>query len=277
MGKNNFIKIGFIILGVFIVLAIIEISIRALSGKISEFSENRKEEKKQEEIYNSDEARTERRIQEFINVFYKAVEDKDYNYVWQIINETYRKYKFNDDINNLKTYLQSEFILGDSYVVTGVGKNGGLYQVLVGISSGDKYTSRYFTIDIDEENENLFMIMFGEYYSIDEMDEVTSNEKIECRLDYYCVSPEIETYVLNIKNISEQDINITFKNTTWGGYNGRKYNGTKPDAISLKTNESKRVEVYFSRRGNEASYLLLDLDISGEETSIKLNFSEDTP
>lgn len=274
MEQKKIIKFVVIILCIFILAAIFEISLKALSRKVEEFSEDRKEEKKQEEIYNSESAQNERRIVEFTKIICEAVKDKDYNYLWSIIDTTYKKYKFNDDFEAFKTYV-NDISYGDSYEVTKVNKTGKLYQATIGVTTGKSYTSKYITINSEDFNKLKFM--FDEYITLKEMDEIAVSSDLSYNISFYYRTSGAIAYVVQIKNLSDKDINLEFSKTALVFSDATKLYGKNPEPLSLKANESKVVELYFGENNNGALYIQLELIKNGKNDINEIIFSSYIP
>lgn len=273
MENKSIIKICAIIFGVFIIFAIIEISIKVITQKVNDFSEQKTEEKRQEEIYNSDESIEEREVRDYTKVICQAIEDRDYDYIWQALDEVYRKYKFNDNIEELKTYINN-ISFGDKYDVTYTNKTGYLYQVTVGITSGESYSSKSFTINVKEVNAKKFM--FDEYTNLEEMSETAVYSDLNYEIIYYYNNSVVKTYVLKVKNVSSEDIKLEFLKTTLVYHNGNMIYGNKPEVLELKPSESKNIEIYFSTARTSPSFLELDINKNNENRVDTVIFSEYT-
>lgn len=270
MENKSIVKICAITLGIFIIFAIIEISIKALTKKFSDYSEQKQEEKIQEEIYNSDAAVEEREVREYTKIICDAIEDKDYDYIWQALDETYKKYKFNDNLDELKSYIDN-VDFGDEYAVTYTKKTGNLYQVMLGVTSGDKYFSKYFTIDVKEKNAKKFM--FDEYTKIEELSEIAVYSGLDYEIIYYYNSGAIKAYVLKIKNTSKEEVKLEFSNTNLGYHNGKRIKCNTQKNVVLNSEETKNVEIYFNTDKTSPSYLELELNKNGEVLKHRILFS----
>ena len=274
MENKAIIKICAIVIGVFVMFAIIEISIKGIGKKVNEFSEKKEEEKKQEEIYNSDEAVEERMVKDFINTVCKAIRDNDYDYLWQALDNAYRKYKFNDNIEELKTYINANVNLGETHQVTYTKKVGKIYIATVGVTNGDSYFSKYFTVDTKEEN--AFKFMFDEYVSMEEVSEIAAYSDLKFELIYKYDDSITKNYVIKVDNIIESDVNIKFTGTSLFYSSGRKVSGSIPISLDLKSNESGEIEIYFRTDNNYPDSLELEIIKNGENKKYQINFSEYT-
>ena len=272
MGNNKIVKICIIIVIIFIIATILEISLKAISNKVIEFSEDKKEEEKQEEIYNSDEEKTKRQIAEFAEIICDAVNDGDYNYLWKTMDSTYKSYKFGDDLEKFKNYLANFGDFGDSYEITGVNKSGLVYQVMVGITRGSNYETNYLTINA--EDINLLKFMFDEFISLEEMDGFAKYKDLKYDVNYYYKSAGFIAYVLNVENISEQELNIDFINTELIFFDGEGITGTKPAELFLKPGESKNIEIYFSNVNYSTNILKFEINKNGENDINEIIFSD---
>lgn len=272
MDKKNIIRICFIVIGVFIVLAVIEIGIRALSNKVVEYSQQKEEEKKHEEIYNSAESKTEREVRAFGEVIINAIKNSDYKYIWGILDETYKKYKFKDDFNNLKEFVETNFQLGNSCNIANVRHSGNENHITLGVTSGDAYFSKYITII--GKNSNDFKFMFDEYSDLQIKKETATYSEITYANTFVYYVSGYEVYVLDITNTSQKETNITFNNIALVSSAGKKTYGSKPENLVLEPDETKTVELYFKSPGVWTSYLELDLIKDGENSKVNINYIE---
>lgn len=273
MENKKIIKISIIVLIVMFSFAFIEIGIKALAAKITEFSETRKEEKKAEEIYNSDESKLERQIRTFIANICDAIKDEDYEYVMLSLNENYSQYMFNKDINNLKTFIQENIMIGAEYEIVRVELKGAFYEVLVGIQTGEQYKSNTFTVEVIDEN--TFSLMFGSYTKFKPISEKAYYSDLQYEIVYYYETTELMTYVIDIKNISEINYTMKFKNTTQYACDGEMFEGTLPKDAELKPNEHKKIEVTFKKRSEAIAFLQLNIEKNAILEEIKIHFEEE--
>ena len=89
MDKRRVFKICISVFLFFVAMAVLEIAIRGISKGISNIASNVKEEKKQDEIYNSESEIEKRNVKEFVDNVLKALQDDDYDYVIHYLDRRY--------------------------------------------------------------------------------------------------------------------------------------------------------------------------------------------
>lgn len=258
MEKNKILKVCFIIIGFFFVLAIIESSIRAIAGLTNKAIQS-KEEKKQEEIeYDSDEQREKRQVKLFLDDIIKAIKDNDYNYIYDSMDETYRECMFNDSINEVRTYMKSNIKIGENYDYMRMTKNGGMYQVLVGNSDDSVYSSQGFSVRIIGDNKYSFM--FDEYTLFKKVDSHATYSNLDYNLKCYYETTDTITCLLEIENLTFNSIEIDFVEPSKLVFiNGNISIGNETDSIVVASNETNKVEITFTKQLAEKSFLKLNV------------------
>ncbi|MBQ9314981.1 MAG: hypothetical protein IJ220_08365 [Clostridia bacterium] len=274
MDKKKIIKICLIFILPFFVLALIETGIRALiglSGKISQ----REEEKKQEQAeYNSDKQITQRQITTFIEDIVDAIGDKDYNYVFDSLDEAYREYKFNNEVNKLKEYMEEKINIGTKHEIIRINQNGGMYQVLLGITNGNLYSSQSFTVKVQGINECTFM--FDEYTNFNKMNETAKYTDVQYQLSYYYETPEAMGYIIDIEDLTAENIKIDFdESSKLVLTNGKTYKCGTISSIEIKPNESNRIEIVFPKQYIGKSYLQLNVTENDVPREIIISLERD--
>ena len=181
-------------------------------GKVNEYSDKKKEEKKQEEAYNSEASKTERQIRTFIDNIYSAIKDKDYAYISMCLDKNYNECIFDNSIENLKEYIENNIVIDDSYIISKISQDEGLYQVLIGVQSENSYNTQTFTVNVIDENE--CELMLGEYSSFKKNNEIAKYSNLSYNLVYNYRTPDIVSYLIDITNFTDEEIVIEFNETS---------------------------------------------------------------
>lgn len=272
MGKYSFIKVIIGIFAIIIFLVIIELSSKMITNKVVEYNKQKAEEEKMEEMYNSEEGKIERKVSNYVKEICIALKSKDYNYLWTNLNTTYKNYKFNDDISKFNKYVNENSDIGTTYEITSVKKSGMFYVVGVGISNGNKYTTKYFSVEV--QGENAFAFLFDEYLAIKEMQEITMYTDIKYEIVYNYYIPGMRAYVIKIENVSETDLNIEFLNSMVVATGGRQLKGSVPQKATLKPLETQVIEIGFGEGILSPLYIELNMNKNDENVTHRINFSE---
>ena len=274
MDKKRLIKIGCIVIGVFLALALLESGIRALTGVINDVSQKREEKKQEEKVYNSDEEKVKRQIMTFLDDIFDAIKDKDYTYVYDSLDETYREYLFHDEVTTLEEYIKEKITIGDSYEYIRFNQKGDMYQVLVGMTNGGEYSSLGVTVKVIDQNRCT--ILFDEYEEFRSMDKIASYPNMQYQLAYYYETPNVMGYVMDIQNLSENDAVITFDDkANLIMTSGKNYQSSKLASTTVKAKESSRVEINFLKQFGGKSYLKLNLKENDVSKQVLISLEED--
>lgn len=274
MDNKKLTKIALIILGVFFVLAIIETTIRALVGVGNRISQ-KQEEKKQEKIaYNSDKQTTQRQITSFLDNIFNAIKDKDYQYVFDSLDEVYKKYMFQNELNQLKTYIEKNINLGEKYDYIRTNQWGGMYQVLVGVTENNNYSSQGYTVKVIDSNTCTFM--FGEYTKLQEETAVANYTDIVYRITYSYETPDIMGYRVEIENLSSQEMTVRFADSPRIVLSdGENYQGNIPEHIAVKPNQKETIELLFLKQSGGKSYLEFNVMENNVQRKVSISLVKD--
>lgn len=272
MDNKKIIKIAFVILGVFCVFALIEIIIRAAARGVNHVAEY-VEERRQEKIeYNSDEQKTNRQIMAFIDNVMNAIKQDDIQFVYRSLQQSYRKYLFHDSVNELKEYIHSNYRIGKEYRYKDITLNGGMYQVIVELSSGDSASEKTITAKVLDENSCT--IMLGEYTKFTPMDQVLNFEDFKVTLLYEYQTKGYLGYVMQFENKLDKDLKISFTdNSKLIEFGGRIYTGTKPSSLTLKPNSQSNIQAVFYQTNIGVSYITMDVVANDVSKEITFDFS----
>lgn len=268
MDNKKVIKICVIIAFIILVAVIVEITVKNIATGVNEFVENVKEEKKQEEIYNSEESKTERQIDEFIKIIYEAIESKDYDYIYESLDETYKEYKFANNKQNMIDYIKENYSNVKYNQMLKANEVAGLYQVIVRVNIGNDLSSNYFTVNVKAENE--YNLMFGEYINIQKTNVVCMDKNISYNINYLYETTDNSTYVLDTSNISESNIEIDINNIVAVSPNGKSYPIKNVGKISLEPMGTKRIELSIKNQISVMEFIEIEGKANNEEFNVKL-------
>lgn len=271
MDKRKKMKIIFVVISIILVLVILEVGIKSLVSNVGQYVEKQKEEKSQEEFYNSQPEVNKRGAGEFIESICEAIKTSDYNYVYEHLDKTYSEYMFENDFENMKKYLKN-IELGDKYTVTKVSKTANVYHVLVGIESGDMYTSRYFSVKKIEEGETLkYSFMFDEYNALKNVKYRASANNIVYNLNYILETNDYLIYVVDIHKSSNESTDIKVKNLSLITTNGKTVSGNLVENIGVENNDkNQRVHMVFPKKSSSNSFIQFDSIVNEKEDVVKI-------
>lgn len=271
MDKRKKMKIIFVVISIILVLVILEVGIKSLVSNVGQYVEKQKEEKSQEEFYNSQPEVNKRGAGEFIESICEAIKTSDYNYVYEHLDKTYSEYMFENDFENMKKYLKN-IELGDKYTVTKVSKTANVYHVLVGIESGDMYTSRYFSVKKIEEGEtSKYSFMFDEYNALKNVKYRASANNIVYNLNYILETNDYLIYVVDIHKSNNESTDIKVKNLSLITTNGKTVSGNLVENIGVENNDkNQRVHMVFPKKSSSNSFIQFDSIVNEKEDVVKI-------
>jgi len=258
MDKKKMMKIAFIVIAFFFALALIEASIRGMIVLVNHFSEKNEERKQEDVNFYSDEQKTQRQIIRFIDDIVVAIKDKDDDYVFRYLDKEYKEYIFENDVKKMHDYIKQNINMGEKYDFTRINQSGGMYQVLLGITSGEKFYSQSFTVKVLGTNECSFF--FGEYTHFEKKEQVASYPNTKYLITYYYETPDVMSYVLEVENLTNEDITLeSTKPSKLISTSGKVYEGTTIEAITIEPYQKNRLEVVFLKQFGGQSTLQLSV------------------
>lgn len=105
------------------------------------------------------------RVKTYFGKFIRCIERDDYQNAFNMINDTFKKNKFNNNVDDFKNYINENFPDGNIVVsYDSAERKGEIYVLNVTIGSmnnSSSYEKRKFTIVIRENGENDFSISFS--------------------------------------------------------------------------------------------------------------------
>ena len=255
-------------------MAVLEIAIRGISKGISNIASNVKEEKKQDEIYNSESEIAKRNVKEFVDNVLKALQDDDYDYVIHYLARRYLFYFFDNDKEKAKSSL-SDFLGSESnYQITNVSDAEQRYYVNIGFTSGDNFYTKYITVF--GTNVENYRLMFGYYDYIVSSDYYTKVNDLSFDNNFnYSIGGEI-IYPIDITNNSGEQVEIEFTRKYLLGVTGTPIECNGPEKIIIKPNEKQRIELYSKEVREDILYLNMDIKINGIDEKIKMYSDEES-
>lgn len=244
--NKKIVKIFLIFIGVFMLLAIVEISLKSVGSAVKDFSEQKQEEKRQEEIYNSDTSVQSRETEKFVSDIYDAISKKQYQVVFNLLEPTYKECFFENDLDNFKNYVENTMFLGNEYRVVNVNQKKNYANVSVGITSGETYKTQ--TCIVKSIDENTSNIIFGDYTNITKSVETNAtSSNVRYDIKYYFELSSQGIFVVKATNLSNSEVSLSFSDVNFETNNGRKSVGEITEKITLKPNESQEIKIFCSK------------------------------
>ena len=274
MNNKRIIRVIVTIAMVIFALALIEIAIKALFGLFGNVSD-KIEERKQEKIeYNSEKQQAHRQVTNFLDYYFDAIREGDYDYAYYNLHEAYREYMFNGDMEKFKAYVKDNFPYLDNIEYTSIDRKGGLYQIIANFSNDNDSKTENFTVKIVGEGE--CDLLFGNYYIFEKRDEVSNYANLKYSLSFYYETPAAKVYVVDIHNNTNEDISLEFNDVSkFVSTLGYVYDGTKPASSVIKAGETYRTRLVFEKNIIGESSLELDTTANGVKQRVKIYFGDE--
>lgn len=273
MNKRKVIKILLVIVGLFIAMAIVEISIRSVGTTIQEFSEKKEIEKQQQEFYNSEVSVEKRQIEKFVDDVYTALENQKYEVVYNLLNPTYKDCVFENKLENFKSFVQEKLFLGSQHNIVEVTRKSGRFIVSVGVTEGETYKTQTCAVEVIDEN--TYHIMFDGIIKLQKTtDTMTVKNNIKYELKYYYETPSLGVFALDATNTSDKDISIELSDIVFETNAGQKYNGTASGNFNIKAKQKSKIIIAY----NKTNYSLNNLSFAeiqnGKTTDVNIRLNE---
>ncbi len=279
--KKKVKRICFMIIYIILAAVLIEVVVTFVSKKLNNYVTNKKEDKTQEEFENTYVGKNNKNVSEFVNSILLAIKSKDYDYIFSNLDSTYNEYKFGNNKDNLKTYIEQTFTPDMELNVISVDTFQGMSHVIVGINKGESFNSKIFTVSI---NGDSYAVMFDAYYNL--LKRYFTNENgnitydIECtsdlasyRLLYDYTLSDSSVYVFEIENISGEELNLEFENVRKVFSDGEKANSRKIEPIKIDANKTIRIEVTFPETDTYQDEIYFDCIENGTKIQLEFTFN----
>lgn len=268
MNKRKILKICISIFLFFVILAIIEITVRGISKGVSNLVTNIKEEKKEEEFNNSKPEVAKRNAKDFANNILKALADGDYDYVTYYLDDAYLKYFYDNDKEKAKEDLKNYMEDGATYQINNITDVGLKYYVSVGFTKEDIFHTKYLTIyDLDNGS---YKIMFGHYNYIISSDYATKTNDLLFENTYTYSVGGTRVYPVNIRNDLDEEIEIEFVDVYTLGSTGTQRKCESIENIKIQPGEKQKIEVIVGNFTETIISLNFKLKINGTESTVRL-------
>lgn len=268
MDKRKTFKICMSIFLFFVILAIIEISVRGISNGVSNIVTNIKEEKQENELYNSKPEVAKRNANDFANNILKALTDGDYDYVTYYFDDTYLKYFYDGDKEKAKADLENYMEDGATYQINDVTNVGHKYYVSILFTKEDVFHTKYLTIyDLEDGS---YKVMFGYYNYINASDYSTKTNGLRFDNTYTYSVGGTRVYPVNIYNSSDKEVEIEFVSAYTLGTTGAQRKFEAPKNITIKQGEKQKIELVVGNFTEWIESINLKVKINGVESTIKM-------
>ena len=268
MDKRKVFKICMSIFLFFVILAIIEISVRGISSKISDIVTAKKEEKEEYEFYNSESEVAKRNVKDFANNILEAIVDKDYEYVIYYFNETYLKYFYDGDKTKAKADLENYIEDGATYLISDITDVDNKYYVSIVFSKEDTIHTKYLTIyDLANGSYN---VMFGYYNYVTSSGYSTQANGLRFENTYTYSVGGTRVYPVSIYNNSGKEVEIEFIDVYTLGITGTQRKFEKPENIKINQEENQKIDLVVGNFTEELVSINLKVKIDGVESTVKM-------
>lgn len=273
MDKRKIIKIILVIVGLFIAMAVAEISIKGIGAAVQESSEKKEAEKKEQEVYNSEESVQSRQVEKFINDVYAALENGKYEVVYNLLDSTYRDCLFENEFEEFKSFVQEKLFLSDNHVIVETKKNSGKYRVLVGVTKEAEYKTQICTVEVIDENN--CSIIFGDYIKLQKTSETKANsDTIKYELKYYYETMNLGVFVLKATNTSNNDVNIKISDIYAETTGGKRFEAAASGNFNLQANQTSEIKISYVKTIYSLDNLNFFETQNGKTSNIYMNLDE---
>lgn len=217
-------------------------------------------------------------IEEKIKEFIDACNEKNYEKAYELISEDCRKTIFNDDIENLKTYIDTIFNEKKIYNIQNfTNKNGNyIYTVTIledimktGLTGTDSLDEYEETFSMKEENGEIKLSIKG-FIESNELNKLYEDDYFRLVVNSVNYEYDTVTYNVSIRNKTDgiivledfsEDFEIAIK--TKGSY--RKRTGFYREPVIIRTNATGYFDLSFNRfydeKGQVDSLILNDVRV----------------
>lgn len=270
--NKKVVKIVLVVAVFFIAMAVVEISIRAIGSSIQSFSEKRQEEKKQEEQYNSETSVQSRETEKFVGNVYDAIQNKQYEVVFNLLDATFKECFFENDISNFKNYIENEIFSGDEYTIVKVNQKTNYAEVLVGITKGTDYTTQTCIVKTTNDDNK---IIFGNYNNITKATTTNANSaNVKYELKYYFEVAKQGVFVIKATNKTNKELNLNLSNAYFETTGSQKSYGTITENVKLLPSETVEISVICDKSMYSLNHLSFNETQSGKTEKVYMLLDE---
>lgn len=232
-----------IIVLVIFLLAGIEIAIKALTRETNKYIENKKEEKAQEEIYNSPRETLKRATEDVAKSVLEALKEKNYDYVYESLEPLYKEAKFQNNKENMIAYINKNW-LGDSYAITSSKFVTGSNSLMIGITSGDDYRTNYMTTTQDLLTDKTWVLLDDCVALVEEIPSSQTNNAIySLKYSYMAGDYRQKVYIMEVLNVQNTALTLNMSEVEDATNSPQLKNTT----YTIKPGEKLMVELKFIR------------------------------
>lgn len=260
-----------------IIFALIIILLIAILINVGDSSKDTKKENVQIEniqYEDTEEHKEEIKLTGVINGLQTLLNEKNLDKLYELIDEDYRDYKFENKKELFDDYMNSYFSDDAELSLQTYEKVSNTYICRILSHVKDEYKS--FPIIIKEEKDGLYSIILDDISHIDKKDISQTNTKgLEASILYYIAKDDTAIYLIEYANKSKEQITYELEEASlYDSYGYSYYAKTNLETIQLKAGEKVRQELYFNDKEIH-SYVKMDLELNFKDnSSLILDFNE---
>ena len=263
MDKKKLIRLSLIVLTCIIILVIAEVIIHAVINAETERKRLAELEKERENYEATPKYEEEVFLDSVVADFMQLLNSKDIDAIYDVIDEDYKDYKFNNNKELFIEYINPYLGSDAEFSMQTYEKFSGKYLCRILSYSNEEYSS--FQVLITPKGDS-YSIALDNIVSIEKIHGISQEkDNILATVLYKVTANGACSYTVEYKNVGEKDINYTHENVTLKNTRGYEYKfDANKSLISLKKGETIRKEYIFSGKGINFYY----------NTNLNITFSD---
>lgn len=273
MDRKKLIRTAVIIFIIIASLIALEVSIRGINTAINNHKEA-KENEKNEEIYkDTEEYKEEKFLENVISEFGKLMNEKNVDSLYELMNEDYMDFRFNNSKDEFTKYISKYFPSGEAeYELQTYDNLYGRYLCRFLCFDDSNYVS--YKLLVTPKAENTYDVIFDTFDTLTKLNgSISKKENMEYSLLYMVKQDSKYLYMVELENVGKDALEYQYENVILNNTRGYTYYfNTGNEKITLKPGEKLRCQYVFD--GEEIGlydHVSIDINLIEVSTGQKIN------
>lgn len=246
MERKKLIRVALIILITIIALIIVEVSIRGIHTGIKSYKEYIEKREDEEAILETTEYKEEKYLENVVATVGKMLNEKDTDALYELTNEEYRDYKFQNNKEEFSKFISNYFTSGEAkYEFQSYENEYGRYVCRMLAFYNGTYNS--YKLLVKPKEDEKYDIILDE---IDALSKSKENLRMDGNLQYSLKYTGIKQgyffYVIEFENTSKNNLEYVYDSVVLRNSYGNSYNSNATGSkLNLVPGVKTRCEFLF--------------------------------
>ena len=273
--RKKLLAIAGVVIVLIVSLIVVENSIKGINNALENKDQTLNLEEQKKLYENSKEYKEELKLTGIIYDFQKLLAEKNLGKIYDLIDEDYKDYKFQNNREKFDDYMSS-YILDDAELsLQTYQKVNGRYVCRVLANNGEVYNS-FIVLICPSDDETSYTLIFDNISSIKKKDLTITRDNLKINVLYAVSAENTLVYLVEYTNTGKKDIRYEYENVNLKDSNDNTFTTTsKQESITLKPGESTRQElVFYADNVHLYSKSFLSIAFKGISSEIVIDMNE---